>query len=280
MATISAADVKALRDKTGLPMMDCKAALVEADGDHEKASEILRKKGAAAAERKADRETAEGRIGCYLDQQQGVGALVELRCETAPVANSEGFIALANELAKSVALTDTPPDVETLLSQPLADEPAKTIRDRINDSVNIIRENMGLARAARLNGTLASYVHHNGQVGVLTQFQADQLDPQLAADICMQIAAMSPLAVSRDRIDPELVKKELEIARDQAAQTGKPEQILDKIAQGKLNKWYATCVLLEQPFVREDKKTIEQVLKAAGGVVVKDFARLQVGLVA
>jgi len=280
MATISAADVKALRDKTGLPMMDCKAALVEADGDHEKASEILRKKGAAAAERKADRETAEGRIGCYLDQQQGVGALVELRCETAPVANNEGFIALANELAKTVALADTAPDVETLLSQPLADEPAKTVRDRINDTVNILRENMGLARVARLNGTLASYLHHNGQVAVLTQFQADQLDPQLAADICMQIAAMSPLAVSRDRIDPELVKKELEIARDQAAQTGKPEQILDKIAQGKLNKWYATCVLLEQPFVREDKKTVEQVLKAAGGVVVKDFARLQVGVVA
>ena len=280
MATISAADVKALRDKTGLPMMDCKAALVEAGGDHEKATEILRKKGAAAAERKADRETAEGRIGCYLDQQRGVGALVELRCETAPVAKNEGFVALANELAKSVALADGPTDVETLLAQPLADEPAKTIRDRINDTVNILRENMGLARAARLQGTLASYVHHNGQVGVLTQFQADQLDPQLAADICMQIAAMSPLAVSRDRIDPELVKKELEIARDQAAQTGKPEPILDKIAQGKLNKWYATCVLLEQPFVREDKKTVEQVLKAAGGVVVKDFARLQVGLVA
>jgi len=280
MATISAADVKALRDKTGLPMMDCKAALVEADGDHEKASEILRKKGAAAAERKADRETAEGRIGCYLDPQQGVGALVELRCETAPVANNEGFIALANEVAKTLALADAPPDVEALLSQPLTDQPAKTIRDRINDTVNVLRENMGLARVARLNGTLASYLHHNGQVGVLTQFEADQLDPQLAADICMQIAAMSPLAVSRDRIDPELVSKELEIARDQAAQTGKPEQILDKIAQGKLNKWYATCVLLEQPFVREDKKTVEQVLKAAGGVVVKDFARLQVGVVA
>jgi elongation factor Ts len=261
-------------------MMDCKAALVEADGDHEKASEILRKKGAAAAERKADRETAEGRIGCYLDRQQGVGALVELRCETAPVANNEGFIALANEVAKTVALADAPSDVEALLSQPLPDQPAKTVRDRINDTVNILRENMTLTRVARLSGTLASYVHHNGQVGVLTQFEADQLDPQLAADICMQIAAMSPLAVSRDRIDPELVKKELEIARDQAAQTGKPEQILDKIAQGKLNKWYATCTLLEQPFVREDKKTVEQVLEAAGGVVVKDFARLQVGVLA
>jgi len=280
MATISAADVKALRDKTGLPMMDCKAALVEAGGDPEKATDILRKKGAAAAERKANRETAEGRIGCYLDQQQGVGALVELRCETAPVAKNEGFIALANELAKSVALADGPTDVEALLARPLADESAKTLRDRINDTVNILRENMALTRAARLKGTLASYVHHNGQVGVLTQFQADQLDPQLAADICMQIAAMSPLAVSRDRIDPELVKKELEIAREQAAQTQKPEQILDKIAQGKLTKWYATCVLLEQPFVREDKKTVEQVLKAAGGVVVKDFVRLQVGVVA
>jgi elongation factor Ts len=280
MATISAADVKALRDKTGLPMMDCKAALVEAGGDHEKATEILRKKGAAAAERKADRETAEGRIGCYVDRQRGVGALVELRCETAPVANNEGFVALANELAKSVALADGDTDVETLLARPVADDPAKTIRDRINDTVNVLRENMGLARAARLEGTLASYVHHNGQVGVLTKFEADRLDPQLAADICMQIAAMHPLAVSRDRIDPELVKKELEIARDQAAQTGKPEAILEKIAQGKLNKWYATCVLLEQPFVRDDKKTVEQVLKAAGGVVVKDFVRLQVGVIA
>lgn len=279
MPSISAADVKALRERSGLPMMDCKAALVEADGDQDQALDVLRRKGADAAAGKAGRQTAQGRIACYVDAQAAVAALVEIRCETAPVANNDDFRALTNDLARQAASSDDPTDVENLLDQPLFNDSNKSARDRINETVNKLRENMTLARAVKMTGSLASYIHHNGQVGVLAQFDGEGIDAQLASDICMQIAAMNPLAVSRDKVDPQLVEHELQIAREQAAATGKPEHILDKIAQGKLNKWYSQCVLLEQPFVRDDKKTVQQVLKAGGAVTVTDFARMQVGQV-
>lgn len=279
MASITAADVKALRERTGLPMMDCKAALVEAEGDAGKALDILRRKGAAAAAGKAGRETAEGRIGCYVDGPSARGALVELRCETAPVAGNEDFVRLANSLAREVAMSAGPTDPTGLLQQRLLDDPGRTLCERISETVNRLRENITLARAARMSGALCSYVHHNGQVGVLTQFAGGAVDPQLASDICMQIAAMDPTAVSRDRVDAAVVEKEMEIAREQAAATGKGVQIVEKIAQGKLNKWYSQYVLLEQPFVRDDGKSVQQVLKAAG-VAVKDFVRMQVGQIA
>jgi elongation factor Ts len=260
-------------------MMDCKAALVEAEGDPEKALDILRRKGAAAAAGKAGRETAEGRIGCYVDGGSARGALVELRCETAPVAGNQEFMSLANGLAREVAMSEGPTDPARLLEQRLVEDAGRTVCEQIREAVNKLRENITLARAARMRGALASYVHHNGQVGVLTEFAASGVDPQLASDICMQIAAMDPIAVSREGVEAAVVARELEVAREQAAATGKGAPIVEKIAQGKLNKWYSQYVLLEQPFVRDDGKTVQQVLKAAG-VAVKGFVRMQVGQIA
>ncbi|MFQ6047742.1 MAG: translation elongation factor Ts [Phycisphaerae bacterium] len=276
MADISAAQVKALRDRTGLPMMECKAALAEANGDVERAVDILRRKGAVAAANKAGRETAEGRIGCYVDRDRGVGALVEVRCETAAVANNADFVSLATDLARQVALSDGPIDPQGLLGRGLLDQPGRTVRDRINDAVNRLRENITVARAVRLGGALASYVHHNGRVGVLVAFDRQHLDDALAADICMQIAAMNPIAVTRQQVEPAIVERELQIAREQAAATGKPEQIIERIAAGKLKKWYAQHVLTEQQYIRDDKKTVGQVLQA-GGLSVRAFARMEVG---
>src|SRR6516225_5540606 len=165
MSQISAAAVKALRDRTNQPMMDCKAALTEAGGDMEKAVEILRKRGKDVADKKGARETAEGRIGVYIDETQSMGALVEMRCESPPVVKSDAFVVLANDLARQVALKGAD-SVEGLLAQPLVGDPGHTVQDRINDTIGLIRENMKPARFTRLTGgLLGSYVHHDGSVG-------------------------------------------------------------------------------------------------------------------
>src|SRR5436305_11246063 len=170
MAEITAAEVMKLRDRTGMQMMKCKAALVEASGDMEKAVELLRKQNKEAQDKAASRETAEGRVATFVDPAQKVGAIVEVRCESAPVAKSDLFIALANDLAKQVALEGaTSP--EALLAQPFVGEPKKTVNERIGETVGLVRENMRPARMTRLTGLLGSYVHHDGSVGVLVQVE-------------------------------------------------------------------------------------------------------------
>lgn len=275
MSTISAAAVNALRKRTNAPMMECKAALTEAEGDMEKAVDILRKKNAAIQAKKGERETAEGRIAVYIDPAKQVGAIVELRCESAPVAKSEPFVRLAQDLAKQVALKEAT-TVEALLAQPFVDDPKRRVNDRIGETVGLIRENMKPARLARLTGLLGSYTHHDGTVGVLLQVEGAKADPQLLSDICMHITALNPVAARREEIDPALVEKEREIAKTQAAATGKPANIVEKIAEGKLKTWYAANVLVEQPFVKDDSKTVGDLLKAAGLKVVK-FIRYRVG---
>ena len=161
MSTISAAAVKSLRDRTNAPMMDCKAALTEAGGDMDKAVEILRKKNAAIQAKKGERETAEGRIAVYIDPAAKVGAILEMRCESAPVAKSEGFVQLANDLARQVAIA-APATVEALLAQPVAGDKSKTVSERIGEVVGVMRENMKPARFERLTGLLGGYVHHDG----------------------------------------------------------------------------------------------------------------------
>jgi len=279
MANISAADVKALRERTGLPMMDCKKALAAAEGDPEKAIEILRKSGAAAAEKKAGRQTAEGRIGCFVSPDGKAGALVELRCETAPVAANEVFKETADLLAKQVVLAPEPAETaEDLLAQPFVDDSSRPVRDLINDAVNKIRENMQVTRIARLTGEkVVSYVHFNGQVAVLVAAEPADADAQVLSDVCMQIAAMQPMAVSRDGIPAEIVEKEKEIARAQIQ--NKPPQIIERIVEGKLNKWFSEQVLLEQPFIKDEKgkTTVADLLKEAGGIQIQAFARMAVG---
>jgi elongation factor Ts len=279
MATITAADVKKLRDRTNAPMMDCKAALEQAGGDMDKAMQILREKNAKIQVAKAEREVAEGRIAIHVAPQQQAAAMVELRCESAPVAKNQVFVELAQALARHIALTPAQADtVEALLAQPWIDDPQRTVQDRIGEAVGLIRENMKPARFLRLSGgQFGEYVHHDGSVGVLIQVEgAAAADPQLLRNICMHITAKQPLYTRREEVDAATVEREREIARNQAAATGKPPSVAEKIAEGKLNTWFAENVLVEQPFLKDESKTVGQLLQAAG-LTVKRFVRFKVG---
>jgi elongation factor Ts len=277
--TITADAVKTLRDRTGMQMMKCKAALTEANGDMEKAVEILRKQNKDAQDKTAGRETAEGRIGIFIDEAKKVGGIVELRCESAPVAKSDLFVKLATDLARQVA--HTPADKpEALMAQPFIDEPKKTVNERIGEVVGLVRENMKPARMARLSGLLGSYIHHDGTVGVLLQVEGARADPQLLRDVCMHVTAKAPRAALRSEVSPETIAKEKEIALSQInadpKNQNKPANILEKIAEGKMNTWFAENVLEDQPFVKDDSKTVGALLKAAGLKLVK-FVRYRVG---
>ena len=281
MSNISAAAVNELRKRTGLPMMKCKEALTRANGDMDKAIEIIRTEEKGVQVKMAGRETAEGRIAVYIDQAAQVGAILEMRCESAPVAKSEGFVALANEIAKQVALRD-PKTVEELLAQPLAGEPGKTVNDRIAETMSTIRENMKPQRFKRLaGGPMGDYVHHDGTLGVLLQVKGERPDPQVLRDVCMHIAAAHPVPVAarREEVPADIVAKEMEIAKAKAVATGKPPQIAEKIAEGQMKTWYAENVLVEQPFVKAPEQTVGQFLKSHGLEVVT-FVRYRVGEVA
>ncbi len=274
---ITAAAVDQLRKRTGMQMMKCKAALVEADGDMDKAVEILRKSNKESQDKFVSRETAEGRIGVFIDPAAQIGAIIEVRCETAPVVKSDLFIQLVNDLAKQVALKD-PPSVETLLTQPFVDKPAQTVNERIGETVGLIRENMRVARFSRLAGVLGSYVHHDGTVGVMVQVEGAKGDEQMLRDVSMHVTARNPMAALREHLAADRIAKEMEIAKTQATEQGKgkPANIVEKIAEGKMRTWFAENVLVEQPFVRDETKTIGQLLGSAGLKMVK-FVRYKVG---
>jgi elongation factor Ts len=274
---INAADVKKLRDRTGMQMMKCKAALTEANGDMEKAVEILRKQNKEATVKFGEREAAEGRIGVHIDPASQVGAIVELRCETAPVAKSDLFVQLANDLARQVALK-SPANLEALLAQPYVDDPAKTVQDRISEVLGLMRENIKVARLVRMTGQLGSYIHHDGTLGVLLAVEGTAAPAQTLREVSAHAAAMNPLAGVREDVPQDRVEKEMEIARSQAAEQGKgkPANIIEKIAEGKLRTWFAENVFVEQPFVKDTAKTVGQVLQGVGVKLVR-FVRLRVG---
>jgi elongation factor Ts len=277
--SITATAVKALRDRTNQPMMDCKAALTESSGDMEKAVEILRKKSKDVVDKKGSRETAEGRIAVFIDEGKKVGAILEMRCESPPVIKSKHFVALADDLAKQVALQGAT-TVEALLAQPFISDSKKTVNDRISETVGLIRENMKPARWTRLTGLLGSYVHHDGSVGVLLQVEGAKADPQMLRDICMHITARNPAFGSREEVPAATIAKEQEIAKSQIASdpknAKKPPNIIEMIAEGKMKTWFAENVLLEQPFVKDDSKSVGDLLKSAGLKFVK-FIRYKVG---
>jgi elongation factor Ts len=279
MAEITAEAVKKLRDRTGMQMMKCKAALTEAGGDMDKAVEILRKQNKDAVDKAASRETAEGRVGVFIDPARKIGGIVELRCETAPVAKSDLFVKLATDLAKQVAVNG-PAEAAALVAQPFVDDPKKTVGERVAEVVGLMKENIKQARSAKLTGLLGSYVHHDGSVGVLLQVEGETADPQLLRDVCMHIAARSPLAGRREDISAERIAKENEIAKAQLEadpkNKSKPPQILEKIIEGKVKTWFAENVLVEQPFVKDDSRTIGQLLQSAG-LKMGRFVRYKVG---
>jgi len=275
---INAADVKKLRDRTGMQMMKCKAALTEAGGDMEKAVEILRKQNKEAQDKAASRETAEGRISVFIDPVAKMGAILELRCESAPVAKNELFVALGNELAKHIAHKGAPASAVELLAQPLHGETGRTVHERIGEVVGLMRENVKPQRMKKVEGVLGSYVHHDGAVGAVVCLEGANADPQLLRDICMHITAKSPVAATREQISQDRIDKETEIAKSQALEEGKnkPANIIDKMAEGKMKKWFAENVLTEQPFVKDESKTVGELLKAAG-LTLKSFVRFRVG---
>jgi len=277
MAEISAAAVKALREKTGLPMMDCKRALGEAGGDPEAAIELLRKAGKKTMEKRVGRETSAGRIGVCVSLDPAVGAMVELRCESAPVANNEEFVALAQDLARQLALGPGAATADELLGQPSPGKAGKTLREQFDDLTNRIREVFRLHRICRIDGPCGGYAHHNGGVGVLLRVEGG--NAELAKDVCMHIAAMRPSVVSRDDVDPALVEKEREIAATAARNEGKPEKVIVKIAEGKLKDFYAQHCLAEQIHPNKEKfggKTVGALAAAAGMKLVR-FVHWELG---
>jgi elongation factor Ts len=268
MAEISAADVKALRDRTNLPMMDCKKALQEAGGDVEKAIELLRKAGAKLMEKRAGRSTTSGRIAVYVTPDSDVAAMIDLRCESAPVANNEQFVQLANDLARQLAAGPGAASPEALLAQPSPSKAAPTLKQQFDDLNNKIREVFKLEQIVRLDGRCSGYAHHNGATGVLLHFEG-AANTDLGRDICMHVAAMRPKALHKEELDPTLVAKEREVLAEAARNEGKPENIIAKMVEGRLRNFYAECCLAEQPFVKDDKKTVGQVAKEAGMKLVK-----------
>lgn len=279
MAEISASAVKTLRDRTNMPMMECKAALTEAGGDMEKAMLIIRTKAGGKSVKFAERETAEGRIGAYIDESGKTGGIIEVRCETAPSAKSDLFVALANDLAKQLAVkgASTP---EELLAQPFIGDPSKKVSDRIQDVFIVIRENMKPARMKQFKGLVGSYVHHDGSTGAMVLVEGDKAELQMLRDVAMHITATKPPYARKEDVPADLISKEMEIAKTQIAadpkNAKKPPNIIEMIAEGKMKTWYAENVLNEQPFVKDDTKTVGALLQSAGLKLVS-FARYKVG---
>jgi len=278
MAAITAAQVKQLREETGLPMMECKAALTEANGSTEEAKEILQKKYKGKMESRASNVTGEGRIALHIADDRRSGAIVDLRCETAPVAKTEQFIALASTIAKSVwSQNDPAPDKESSLAL-AAGHDGKTVRDAITDVFGVLRENLNLECCRKLTGEyLCGYVHHDGKTGVLVALDARPEPESVGTDLCHHLTFANPLAIDRDGIPADEIAKVERVSREVAASEGKPPQIVDKIVAGKVNAFCAENALLEQEHVKVPKTKVGDVLRQAGVGTVTDFVFFKIG---
>ena len=267
MAEITAAAVMALRDKTGLPMMECKKALQECGGNTEQAVEWLRKQGVKTQAMRADRETSTGRLAVYADPAKNVGTIIELKCESAPVANSPDFKALAEDIATTLALGPGAKTPAELLAQKSHAHPDKTLEEIKNDLFNRMREVFDLARICRIDAPCGGYAHHDGSKAAIVEIAGKTTGPDaatVAKDISMHVVALAPKAITKDDLDPEAVAKEREILTEAARGEGKPENIIAKMIEGRLRNFFSQCVLLEQPFVKDDKQTVGQLAKSAG----------------
>jgi elongation factor Ts len=281
VAEISAKDVKTLREQTGAGMMDCKRALADAEGDLKKAVDVLRERGLAKAGKREGRATSEGAISIAIADR--AGAMIELGCETDFVARTDAFIALGDQLARAVAGDAKITSVEALLDTAIDGEKA---RERVLSAITVLGENVVVKRVSRLAvdaGVVGGYVHAGGKLGVLVAVTAKAGGPALAGlakDVAMHIAAAdpSPVAVSRDGISAELLASEREIYRKQALASGKPEKIVDRIAEGKVDKFVSEVALVEQPFVKDPDKSVGELISSHGaGVNVSAFERFKLG---
>jgi elongation factor Ts len=285
MSRISAAAVNELRKRTDMPMMECKKALEASGGDMDKAIEWLRSQNSKMQAKRAMNETAEGRIAIYVDPATENAAIIEVRCESAPVAKNDLFVAMANDLARAVA-ENNPESLDQFLTQPISAEKG-TVTDRINEVIGVLRENMRVQRFVRLyGGKFGHYVHHDGTLGVLIQAKGEKTNDEVLRDVAAHVAALNPPYTQVADLPAVVVTKEKELALKQVQEdpknVGKPANILEKIVEGKLKTWYGENVLVEQLIANQqkyDKKTVGQVLKGAGLDVVK-FVRFKVGEVA
>lgn len=258
----TAKDVQALREKTGVGMMACKNALTEADGDMDKAIDILREKGLAAATKKAGRIAAEGVVLTYTDEAKKVSVMVEVNSETDFVAKNEEFKTFVLDVAKTI-VESNPADVEALLAANVAGD-TRTVQEHLQDKILAIGENMKIRRFERVEGNVVSYVHGGGSVGVMVKFDTDDSTAQTEAfkamgkDVAMQVAAMSPSYLDEASVPADVIEHEKEILTAQIMEEGKPEAIAQKIVMGRISKFYKENCLVDQEFVKDNKLSVKQ----------------------
>lgn len=277
MSTISAADVNKLRQLTGAGMMDCKKALTESNGDFEAAIDFLRKKGQKISLNRADRAAKEGAVIALTSDDRKTGVVIELNCETDFVAKNEDFVKFANEIA-NLALTNKPANIEALKALTIGSLP---LEQRLLDEMGKTGEKMDVSKYEIVNGeNIVAYIHAGNRMGVLVEMNNAPSDANTAAgkDTAMQIAAMNPIALNESEVPQDTINREIEVGKEQAIAEGKPAEMAEKIAQGRLNKFYKEYTLLNQEFVKDSSKTIAKMLAdTEPGLVVKSFKRVALG---
>ncbi len=276
---ISAADVKKLRDATGSGMMDCKKALTESAGDFDGAIEYLRLKGQKMAGKRADRDAKEGVVIAQVADNGERGIVVRLGCETDFVAKNEDFIKMAKEFA-TIALTNAPTDLDGLLALPYNSD--LSIAKKIEEYTGVIGEKIEISKYAKLEangGQVVPYIHMGYRAGVIVAMNLPDADySEAGKDVAMQIAAMRPVALDKDQVDPSIVEKEIEIGKELARQEGKPEAMIEKIAMGKLNKFYKENTLMNQAFVKDNKMSVAAYLQSKNkDLTITDFKNIELG---
>ena len=276
MAAISAADVAKLRRVTLAGMMDCKKALEESEGNFEKAIEIIRKKGQAVANKRADKEASEGVVLSGVSSNGKIGAIIVLNSETDFVAKNADFLFLSNKIL-NVALAKNPSNLEELKSLPMD---GGKVGEKVIEYVGIIGEKLDLSYFEKIEAIhVQAYIHPGNRLATLVGFTKSGVDAQVYKDIAMQIAAMNPVAVDKDFVPESVIAQEIEIGKEQARRDGKPEEMLEKIAQGKLNKFFKESTLLNQDFVKNNKMTIKQYLQSVNkDLTVTEFKRFTLNL--
>lgn len=272
MAAITAADVSKLRKTTGAGMMDCKKALQEADGDFDRAIEIIRKKGQAIASKRSDREASEGTVQARVDG--GYGAMISLNCETDFVAKNEDFVSFAQSIL-DLAIAEKPADLDALKALKMDD---KTVEEKVVEQSGIIGEKIELAYFGFVEAPFVQvYNHFGNNLATIVGFSKENVDEQVAKDVAMQIAAMSPIAVDKDDVPADVIESERKIGREKALAEGKPENIVDRIADGMVNKFLKENTLMNQEFTKDSKKTVGQYIKEADkDLSVTGFQRFSV----
>lgn len=256
---ISASDVMKLRKATGAGMMDCKTALADAEGDFNRAIDIIREKGKLVASKRADREATEGVVLAKVSASGKSGSMLVLNCETDFVAKNENFVAFAERILDA-AIASNAADLETVKALVID---GRTVADQVTEQTGVIGEKLDLPYYAKLDAeTVVAYIHPGNRLSTLVGFNKAKVDNQVAKDVAMQVAAMNPVAVDKDDVPAEVVAKELEIAKEKFRQEGKPEAMLDKIALGALEKFYKESTLLNQAFIKESKQTVREFLKS------------------